>query len=127
MYLRLIRVVSWLFLVLSFLFLLSVGVAVDPHTLNQWGIVLVFGAFFFFFGSLFFLILTSLSMRFLGEVRTVSYQAAAFRQAGLLSFLLVGLLVAQYMRVLTWWGSCLSLVLILLIELTYRRVSTLRR
>lgn len=121
------RVVSWLFLALSFLFLLSVGVAVDPHALNQWGMALVFGAFFLFFGSVFFLILTSLSLRFLGEARTISYQTAALRQAGLLSFFLVSLLVGQYVRVLTWWGSCLSLTLILLIELTYRRVSTLRR
>lgn len=127
MYLRLIRVVVWIVLILSFLFLLSVGIAVDPQTLNQWGIALVFGVCFLFLLSSVFLLLMSLCIRFLGEARAALYQPAAFRQASLLGGFLVSLLIGQYLKILTWWGACLGFVFILLVELTYRRIANFRR
>ncbi len=127
MYLRLTRIASWLVLVLSFCFLLSVGVAVDPDTLNRAGIALVFGVIFLLCGSTIYLLLTSLALRFLGEVRTASYQGSALRQGGLLALFVTLVLAAQYWRVLTWWAACLGFVFILLIELTCRRILSFRR
>lgn len=119
-----------LLLLMVFLTLVLLGVfifALDPSALTRIGEASFFGLWFLFFGGIIAWGLLSLAQRFLGEERAMRYQGAAFRQSVLLSILLTGMMVAQYFSVLTWWGALLFLTLLLLLELTFRRMQTLNR
>ena len=97
---------------------------IDPKTLNTLGTVSFFGCVLVLIQSLSMLILLSLGERFMGRERATLYQGGAWRQSFLLASLGVALLVAQYFRVLTWWGVLLLIGLVLLLELSYRRLHT---
>lgn len=127
MYLRATRIISWVVLWITLGLLSTIVVAIDPNSLNQLGTAAVFGLCFLLITSVVFLGLLRASERFLGRDRTLVYQWTALRQSVLLSFFCTTLLVAQYTKVLTWWGALLGLALILLIELTVRRLSTSQR
>lgn len=127
MYLRATRIMSWVVLWLTLGLLSTIVVAIDPNSLNQLGTVAVFGLCFLLITSVLFLGLLRVSEHFLGRDRTLVYRWTALRQSVLLSLFCTTLLVAQYTRVLTWWGMLLGLALILLIELTVRRFSTSQR
>lgn len=101
--------------------------AVDPETLTRLGQWSFFGLWFLFIQSATALMLLSLAKRFLGEGRATLYQGAAFRQGMFLALLLTGTMTAQYFQVLTWWGVLVFVVFLLLIELTYRRIQSLKR
>lgn len=118
---------SWVVLWLTLGLLSTIVVAIDPNSLNQLGIVAVFGLCFLLITSVLFLGLLRVSEHLLGRDRTLVYRWTALRQSVLLSLFCTTLLVAQYTRVLTWWGMLLGLALILLIELTVRRFSTSQR
>lgn len=100
---------------------------VDPETLTRVGEWSFFGLWFFFLQSSVFLILVSLSKRFLGEERTNLYQGAAWRQGALVALFLTGVMTAQYFGILTWWGALFLLAFLLLLELTYRRFQSFKR
>lgn len=127
MRLRVTRFLGWLVFFLSLCSLVAIGVAVDPYSLNQVGIALVAGIFLLMVASLMWSCLVSLGVRFLGEERTEVYQASAVRQSVLVAALVTAFLIALSMRVLTWWGILLALVLVLLIELTWRRFQLFKR
>ena len=119
-----------------FLLLLALGAlvflgifvfAVDPEMLNLTGQVAFFSLWFIFMGSSVVWVLLSLSVRFLGEERTMLYRGAAFRQGILFSLLLTACMLLQYLRLLTWWGAALLICFMLLIEFTYRRLSFYKR
>ncbi len=118
---------SWLVFSVTLGLLSTIVVAIDPNSLNQLGIAAVFGLCFLLITSVVFLGLLRVSERLLGRDRTLIYRWTALRQSVLLAFFCTVLLVAQYTRVLTWWGALLGLALILLIELTVRRFSTSQR
>ncbi len=101
--------------------------AVDPESLTYLGQWSFFALWFLFIQSITMLLLLSLAKRFLGEERAALYQGTAFRQSVFLSILITGMMAAQYFQVLTWWGVLVFIGLLLLIELTYRRVQSLKR
>ncbi len=101
--------------------------AVDPEALTRLGQWSFFGLWFLFIQGVTTLLLLSLAKRFLGEERVTAYQGAAFRQGMFLALLLTGVMVAKYFQVLTWWGTLVFVVFLLLIELTYRRIQSLKR
>lgn len=126
MHLRWIRLGGWFLFLLTFALLSTAVVAVDPQSLNQTGVVLVFGLVFLWLASGLYLVLIALSQRFLGPERTVAFAGTALRQSALLASLATVLLVLQYLRMLAGWGALLALALMLLLELTFRYVVSYR-
>lgn len=127
MRLSITRVLLW-FVMLLTLVLLGVFIfALDPSALTSVGEASFFGLWFIFLTSLLTLGLLALARRFLGEERATLYQGAALRQSVLLALFLTGVMTAQYFSLLTWWGTLLLLVFLLLIELTYRHLQLSNR
>lgn len=110
-----------LFLLLSLCAWAGIIVAVDPY---QSGIV----GLWLFYASLFGTVLGTMTLftmwvyrRALGMASAAHHLGGAFRQAFLLSLLLVVGIFLQMEGWLTWWDALLLLSVILLIEFTARR------
>lgn len=127
MYFRLTRIISWITFFATLALLGTVVVAIDPSSLNPVGKVLVFGLAFLWVASGLLVLLLALGLRFLGPARATLYQGAALRQSLLLASFFSAILLAQYARVLTWWGAGLGLTLTLLLELSLRKLFSPKR
>jgi len=79
-----------------------------------------------FFSSLFLSLLGTFTMlgiyirRGFGNAEVIF---TSFRQGALLTILLVGLLILQLLRVLTWWDGILFVLSVILLEFTIRNRS----
>lgn len=127
MRLRFLRALVTWGVVLSLGMLVAIFLAVDPTTLSPLGEVLVFGTLFLLSLCSVLSLLLGLGARCLDPIQAEAYQSGAFRQSLLLSLWLLVLLVAEREDWLTWWGVLLSLAFILLVELSYRSLTHLKR
>ncbi len=111
------------FTVLSLGTWLFVLFGVDPQTSGTPGMVLFIGSLFPFIAGIFTLILVGLSRKFLGDESAAHAFSGSFRQAFLLSVFVVGVLVLARFGILAWWNTLLCFTLVLLIELSARRMT----
>lgn len=109
-----------LFLLLSLCAWVSIVVAVDPVQSGGVGVWLFYISLFGSVLGAMTLLVTWMYRRALGMVSAAHYLGGAFRQASLLSLLVVGSVYLQMEHWLTWWDGLLLVAVTLLLELTAR-------
>lgn len=110
-----------LFLLLSLCAWVGIVMAVDPYQSGNAGLGLFFGSLFGALLGAMILFVMWIYRQALGAAGAAHHLGGAFRQALLLTLLLVGLVYFQMERMLTWWDGLLLLTAILLLEFTARR------
>jgi hypothetical protein len=107
---------------LSFSAWIGILFAVDPERNGMVGVVLFFTSFFAMTLGILTLSVTWTYRKALGDAVAAHHSGGAFRQAFLLALCGTGMVLLQYLRLLTWWDAALLLVAMLLAELTLRRI-----
>lgn len=110
-----------LFLLLSLCAWVGIIVAVDPYQSGNVGLGLFYASLFGTVLGMMTLFTTWVYRRALGIASAAHHLGGAFRQAFLLSLLIVAGIFLQMEQWLTWWDALLLLSVILLIEFTARR------
>lgn len=93
----------------------------DPGETGSIGIGLFSVSFFALLTGCLTLFVTWVYRKALGETGAAHHLIGAFRQALLLSSYMLGIVLLQYARILTWWDALLWFAVILLIEFSLRR------
>ncbi len=109
-----------LFLLLSFSAWIAIIIAVEPYQAGAVGVGLFFVSFFGTVLGSMTLFVTWIYERSLGTASAAHHLGGAFRQAFLLSLFFVSLMFLQMKQWLTWWDGLLVLVVVLLIEFSFR-------
>ena len=94
----------------------------DPKETGSMGIGLFLVSFFALLTGCLTLFVTWVYRKALGETGAAHHLSGAFRQALLLSSYMLGIVLLQYARILTWWDALLWFAVILLIEFSFRRL-----
>lgn len=89
---------------------------IDPTASQPLALFLFFGSFFFALTGTFALLGFGLRAQFVKHRALFEQIGVSFRQGLLLSLLLVGLLLLQGERYLTWWNALFLLLCIVLLE-----------
>ncbi|MBU1118388.1 hypothetical protein KKH43_00730 [Patescibacteria group bacterium] len=105
--------ISTLFCVAAFFLVL---VYIDPADTGIVGFVCFYLSLFFSFVGLFTLIGFYLRIWFSGNEIIFAHVAPSFRQAIFFAIIIVGSLMLQSFRLLTWWDALLFVLSIILLE-----------
>ncbi|MBP7060754.1 MAG: hypothetical protein KBA91_02135 [Candidatus Moranbacteria bacterium] len=111
-----------LFTLLAFSVWLGIVLTVDPVQSGSVGLVLFFTSLFAGMLGINILFVTWTYRLALGAAGTIHYLGSAFRQAFLLTFFVVGLILLQRIRVLLWWDALLLLAGVLIMEYSWRKI-----
>jgi uncharacterized membrane protein len=110
-----------LFTLAALLSWLGVVILLDPQNSGAVGIALFSVSLLVLLTGVFTLFVTWVYRKGLGDTQTAHHLSGAFRQAVLLSLYVIGIIIFQYIQILTWWDALLLFVAVLLVEFSCRR------
>lgn len=111
------------FTLLSLVAWMGVLLFVDPEVSGSFSTALFLGTLFSFLSGWVTLMLVSLSRRFIGDQSTAVSFGALSRQGFLVSAYVIGVLMLLRSGFFSWWNALLLLAVVLLLELSIRRVT----
>jgi hypothetical protein len=109
----------WIIAILSLVAFGAVVILVDPMASGTLGITLFYLVAFFAFSSIFNISLIFLRRKFIGAEMAAANVGLSFRQGILMTFMVLGILILQNLRMLVWWDALLVVAGVFLIELYF--------